>query len=140
MGFSTDALLFFGIDYGDECPFADGDAAYEAEQAWTAEYGPPKPGNTDDYHSTEWESWRRDKHEWEKTGTGITVSTHCSGDSPMYFVALTAFSWRACRGCPKEIDVAARPSEEQIAALRIFCQRHTLSWHEPRWLLASDCG
>jgi len=138
MGTSTDAMLYFGIECGDEDPFGGKDIdGYDAQEQWNNEHGPARPAN-DDYRGPEWAAWRKAKEHWEETGDGIEVGYHCSGEYPMYYIALKAKHLRAWRGSPKEVPVDyLAVSAEQIGILHAFFEKHDVPWEEPKWRLAS---
>jgi hypothetical protein len=140
MGVSTDAILFYGLEFGEEDPFGDGEERYEAEEAWNKEHGPKRP-DSDDYQGAEWEAWRKERDAWNKTGVGINAGRHCSGEYPMYYIALKAHEYTAWRGTAIKIDPAKlEPTQEQEDALQEFCEKHNIKCENPGWFLVSYWG
>lgn len=79
MGTSTDAILAYGIPVEEETT----------------------PGNLTE------EEWEEIREEWETDkieARGFDVIYHCSGDYPMYFLAVPNTEVRAWRGSPKKVD------------------------------------
>lgn len=138
MGTSTDAILAFGFDLGEELPEAltampeDEDDSWEFE-AWAAARAGLEP----------WSESRPDDY-WERRRAAIAATpydliTHYSYDYPMYFLAARGTEVRAYRGTPKEIDTPEIPSAT-IDAMRAFCAEFGIEWQEPRWHIFSLWG
>ena len=134
MGQSTDALMAFGFDLGEELPdsfTADAEDGFEADAFLLRDFdaGVPdwEPGAPPNY-------WRMKDEALAKLP--IDVITHCSGEYPMYFLAVRGTERKARRGYPSEAvqrDIA--PAE--IDAMRSFCEKHGIKWQEPRWHIFS---
>lgn len=79
---------------------------------------------------------------WYGTKThGCEVDSHCSGDFPVYFVAVKDSRKTAHRGFPKELAPnALEIKPEWDALLRAFCKEAGIEWQEPGWVLASYWG
>lgn len=78
---------------------------------------------------------------WERADKefGIEISSHCSGDCPMYLVAAKLI--RAWRGDPKRnvlVEATATDTGEMQTRLRNFCAAMGIEYKEPSWILASD--
>jgi hypothetical protein len=148
MGVSTDAILAFGFDLGDE-----------EDKSLAARFGVEEP---DDGESFDFEDWLGeqagavypaghsgiDSPEYraysEKRNAAIDacpveVVMHCSYDYPMHFLALRGTKQRAWRGSPKAVATEG-PAPEQIAAMRQFCEQHGIEWQEPAWHIFSMWG
>ena len=85
MGVSTDGKLFYGI-----C-FEEREEEEEFELKNVPEY------DEEDY------SGPMQFLENECEDKEVIISSHCSYDYPMYYVAITSTNYTASRGCPKEI-------------------------------------
>jgi hypothetical protein len=134
MGQSTDALMAFGFDLGEELPdsfTAGAEDGFEADEFLLRDYdaGIPEwtPGVGSDY-------WGKKDEALAKLP--VDVITHCSGEYPMYFLAVRGTSRRATRGTPVVAD-QYQIGVDQIAALRTFCEKHGIEWREPRWHIFS---
>lgn len=132
MSTSTDAILAFGFDLGEELPEQlsgeeGGFDFYEwaekrAGMSW-------KPGDKDYFK-------RRDAM---LAALPVSIETHCSGDCPMYFLAWNGSTQTARRGYPTNV-VLPTPSEEQINAMRRFCDENGIKWLVPAWHIFSYWG
>jgi hypothetical protein len=71
-----------------------------------------------------------------KTIDGCVIVAHCSGECPMYFVAIDGTVTTANRGYPKVVHTS-RPSTEWDKRLKAFCKKHSLSHSKPDWYIAS---
>jgi hypothetical protein len=151
MGVSTDAILFYGFCYDDEGDDADWNPRnvdwFEASEQWEDEHCPQQPprppqgATIDAYNTPEWVEWRKRMEHWRKTGDGVRVGEHCSGDYPMLYVSLTAHTHKAHRGYPEEIKPGMLAvTAEQEAALKAFCERFGFKYKGPRWWLVSWWG
>lgn len=129
MGVSTDAIVAFGVDLGEELPefledFDDGFDDYLASISGLPQYG--EPGHSWDAH---WAFAER---------FPVTIIHHCSGEYPMYILAVNGTEQRASRGYPHTLEPLT-VTQEQIDKLRDFMAEHELEG-EPAWLLFSNWG
>jgi hypothetical protein len=141
MGVTTDAILFFGIDLGeDEGEFAwlDSEKDLDASDYIAEKMGVPRPdceysGNEQLYSAY----WKKKREIMEQLGCDIDY--HCTSELPLYYVYLTDFIITANRGYPEKVSqVTVRyPSEENIEKLKRFCELCDIDWEQPSWHLAS---
>lgn len=125
MGTSTDAIVAFGFNLGEE---------------W------PESLRVEDEDSPDFEDWIADQlglGEWQEDGYWerkreavaafpVDIITHCSCDYPEYFIAVRGTEQRAHRGYPVRLEIPEIDTAK-IAALRQFCQQHGIEWEEPVW-------
>jgi hypothetical protein len=110
MGVSTDAILVYGFDLGEEEDIEDERIRDVIEKA--------------------------DNLELEDNRAAIVG--HCSHDYRMIIVAVPNTKRVAKRGYPTTIDPASMAvPQERVAELRAFCEAHGIPWQEPRWILCS---
>lgn len=136
MGVSTDAILAFGFDLGDDLPgklgeylasYEDGYFDFEEFIATTCGVGPD-----------EWEKYTAAKTA-ALENCGAEITTHCSHDYPSYFLHVPGAKQRARRGDPKKVELP-QIGAEQIDALRAFCDLNGIDWQEPAWHIFSYWG
>lgn len=142
MGQSTNAILFFGIDLGEdaELPWLAEDSEHEECEEFLADKLVPNRPDCDYEGNEELFDVYWDKRHAVVKDLGCAVATHCSCDYPMHYIFLTGFRWIAKRGYPEEI-VSRRLREvspDDIEKLRKFCELLGIPWETPRWYLASD--
>lgn len=146
MGVSTDAILAFGFDLGDE---DDGTLAerFSAEEDgddfdfddWIAKQaGAIYPAGHAGIDSPEYVSYS-EKRNAALAACPVEVITHCSYDYPMHFLALRGTEARAWRGHPRSVQTEP-PQPERISAMRAFCEEHGIEWQEPQWHIFSMWG
>jgi hypothetical protein len=141
MGQSTDAILVFGFDVGEENPLQkvagdDEDDSPELDVILAARAGLVRP-STADYKAPEWTKYWAEKEALEKASP-LEIVRHCSGDYPMYIMAVRGTKTRANRGYPSVIDPAALAvTPEKIEAAKALCAELGIEWQEPKWLLCS---
>lgn len=132
MGTSTDAILAFGLDLGEELP----DTLTQLD-----------PESEEDYFDFDGWIWRRagvKDAEYKVRSKAVKafpfdLITHCSYDYPMYFLAARGTEQRARRGYPSEaLMIEATP--EQVQAMRDFCAEFGIEWREPSWQIFSLWG
>ncbi|UVD36529.1 hypothetical protein RCXUPER_111 [Rhodobacter phage RcXuper] len=138
MGTSTDAILAYGFDLGedlsehgdlariDEEFDGDEDAFFEAELGIPA-YGEPGRPSYDEIEKL-------------KATLPVTLIRHCSGDYPMYFLALPGTKREASRGAPEAIEInSLRVSTDAVTALMKWCEDHGIEVPEegPHWHIFS---
>ncbi len=135
MSVSTNGILYWGIELGEEF-HGDYDGINEA---WRKDREPQKPENKD-RKSPEWDAWRKALSVWEETSGNVFISTHCSGEYPMYFVTTGKHFYLAMRGCPIKVDPEKLViTDEDRRMLTEFMEfGHIAYQEEPRWTLCSD--
>lgn len=136
MGQSTDAILVFGIEVGDEGenPFISEDDYDTKDEEWLEERE-----SVMDYMDVIAKAEGYD-YSWAggKNSHPLVMVDHCSGDYPMYILGLARTHTLASRGSPEEIDpVDMSVTEEEIKLLRDFCEKYNIEYSEPKWLLCS---
>lgn len=151
MGVSTDGLLFLGIliDEESECPWEDEkdeDGETGTWYSWEDHYarlkGCPKPDVPYDtpknkaLHSAYWDAKRKILE-----ACAVEMDTHCSGEYPLWYVALKRLRWSASRGSPDSFEVLPVATDEDRAAVVEFCKLMDIKCEEkPQWHLASYWG
>lgn len=136
MSVSTDGMLFFGIVYGE----GDVENFYDATAEWNRSHQPTQPQGLD-YSPPEWDAWRKLNRAWERNGNKIEQGNYCSGEYPMYYVALSRHHRQASRGDPLQVDpMKLIVTEHDVQILREFCEKAGLPWKDPKWWLASYWG
>lgn len=66
----------------------------------------------------------------------VELIRHCSGDYPMYFLAVKGHTYSASRGYPVEVeDLNVDP--KALEAFKAFCAKYGIEYTEPKWYLAS---
>ena len=135
MSQSTDGILAFGFDLGieDEQPLEHllGEDFDDLDDFLASEAGIPP--------------WNHDSPEdyWNQKNAALAASpvelvSHCSGEYPMYILAVRGTYKNASRGYPEVLtpDYFTVP-QEKINAARKWCEDHKVEWQEPSWILAS---
>jgi hypothetical protein len=134
MGVSTNAYLAFGINLGEECPesWGNGFDEYEYVKEKTGLVYPDGAKDSPEMDAYYQELFKRTKE------LPVEIVNHCSGNYPMYFVAVKRTVHTARRGYPEQIkpeDMVV--SEQEIVTLRAFCEEQGIEWKEPVWHLFS---
>ncbi len=139
MGVSTDAILAFGIDIGEEIPEAiealdlddfdlDCLADHEGGLVWRADFTPEE--------ENAYGKKARELHD----AYPVELIIHCSYDYPMYIVAAKDSRYYASRGYSKTINPSdLKVKQEDIDALKAWCKKYNVEG-EPEWLLFSMWG
>lgn len=144
MGVSTDAILAFGFDLGDDEDvslaerFGADSEDFDFGDWIAAQAGAVYPEGHSGIESPEYTAY------WETRQAAIEacpveVITHCSYDYPMYFLAVRGTESRAWRGHPQAVTTG-EVAPEKVAAMREFCEKHGIEWKEPRWHIFSLWG
>lgn len=132
MGQSTDAILWYGFEYGEMPPWGDAD-----DEEWMASALGEEPPTTEynEYTCEEYRAYWTRKRAVIKTA-GVEIVTHCSGDYPMHGLGVLVIT--SYRGDPHDVtNHIAQDTAEAAARLKDFCKKAGLEWTEPRWHLAS---
>lgn len=133
MSQSTDGIIAFGFDAGEESPVEHllGEEFDDLDDLLASEAG-ISPWD----HNSGKDYWK--KKEAALAETPVELIHHCSGDYPMYILAVRGTHMNASRGYPQVIapDFFAVP-QEKIEAAKKWCEDHQVEWQEPSWLLAS---
>ena len=135
MGVSTDGILTYGVDFGEDLPKPLMEFMEDTENDYS-EYFYEKLGvKYENYDSYEAFSLAKDK---VKHDIPCEIVMHCSYDFPMYIISIPGTTANASRGWPEGqgINILA-PEPEKIEKMRKWFQKEGWSWVEPQWILAS---
>lgn len=149
MGTSTDGILAYGFDLGedygfewdDESPrpvWVDSDEYEAAENVLLAADGftEPEPDFNDDREG--WLAWSSRRDEAIKA-LGVEIVYHCSDECSMHILAAKHF--RNSRGFAVEVDFdLPENADERLAWAVEVLGLDKFKDEEPRWLLASWWG
>ena len=129
MGVSTDAILFYGIDFDESIMENQTDEAddvfSENPEGWLAKY-----------LGCDAEDWKTRSLFLE--ATAVELVKHCSVDFPMYALAIRGSVTRAYRGYPKQVAVESRDTGPWDELLAVACDKlGLLPKARPAWLLVS---
>jgi hypothetical protein len=139
MGISSDGILVFGIDLGEETPgflYKDEDTEFdEFGEFLLHEAGEPR-WDHEDYNVYKARLQRVQEE------VGVELVMHCSYDYPMYILAVPGTYRSANRGyaVPIAKDDILMNQLVGIDKLRAFCNKYGIDWVEPQWLLCSMYG
>lgn len=145
MSVSTDGILYFGFDFYDPEEGKGEEGQWMRDYCDWEEYLAKKMGveppavlfhEDEDGHRAFWKRVRELAEE-----AGCVVSSHCSVDSPIYFVTLADKHFVAPRGCPLAVNPEVlNVTDGEVQKLKTFCGLMDITWQEPKWYLASDWG
>ena len=146
MSQSTNAILFYGIDLGEdfqipESLMKDGEFAHEEVYAIRMGWKPPDvEWSKDPDVRAQYSRWFKEQRHII-SAAACAVGTHCSFDYPMYYVYVQSSKHTANRGYPVQLQqdglVVAASWDNHIKA---YCKLMELPCKEPKWMLASFCG
>jgi hypothetical protein len=155
MGVSTDGQICFGVafDEGFEFPWDAEQFDGDPQRWWRSvngysnpnwdpfdEHGNYKPGVTHDdpRRKTFWQhGW-----DWDKANpVPIILVNYCSGDVPMYIVAVPGPNLSCSRGYPEAFDPSTLTVTEEAAVLTEFLTKYEIEFEgPPKWYLSSYWG
>ena len=147
MGVSTDAILAYGFDLGEEedqsmaerfgAQVEDGES-FDFEDWVAGRSGAVYPAGHGGIDSPEYRAYAA-KRDAAIAACPVEMVMHCSYDYPMYFLAIRGTESRARRGYPQAV-VAGEVAPELVASARAFCEAHGIDWKEPAWHIFSMWG
>jgi hypothetical protein len=130
MGVSSDGILVYGVDLGEEIPAFleeyDGDFNEYLENR----SGLPKYGETGHDFG---------KHNEYPKAFPIDLTSYCSYEYPMHILSVRGTEHRAYRGYTVPIKSLDVP-RDKVAELISFCAEVGIENPEPSWLLVSMYG
>lgn len=139
MGQSTDGILVFGFDLGveDESPDFLGEfddlTDLLSDEAGLTEW-------RNDFTDAQSSAYFKTRRELE-AACPVDIVLHCSGDYPMYILAIRGYEYSASRGSPEIIEMDKLIVDDaKIQAAKEWCEAHGIEWQEPKWVLASYWG
>lgn len=153
MGTSTNAILCYGFCLEDEngesedfTPsfLVDGEDSVDFEefllklaglQAPYESFNAERFGSDPDYKK-KWSDYFAKKRE-VKGRFGVDLVYHCSGEYPMYILAVSDSVKCARKGNPIELGQSVTKQEEWANLLRGFCERANIEFKEPQFILCS---
>ena len=137
MGQSTDAIIAFGVDFGEE-PTGKFFRKLEKDFEW----------DFDSYIENELSipAWSEPGRPEYGEGSDrlkcypVELISHCSGDCPMYILAIRGTQRLARRGYPESLDLSTLSvTDAEIETFTAWCKKHGVSTKtKPQWLLFSD--
>ncbi len=155
MSVSTDGQISYGVAFDEDFEFPWSEARESDIAAWwiydvlgfkhsTEIYADTKSGYVGDVKPSEdvIDSYYKEKREFENAyPLPVEVVNYCSGDYPMYILAVPSTVKNASRGSPETFD----PKELTVTdaerdALLKFCADHGIIHEEPAWMLTSYWG
>ena len=147
MGVSTDAILVYGIDLeatgyceeSEEPEFFEDEDEYDFDAVLMRDAGLAPWGYHEDEDKREDYKAYSARRKQAQEQAGVELITHCSGEYPMYILAIAGTAKSASRGTALEItkDDLLMNQLAGLERLRAFCELHDIPWAEPRWLLCS---
>lgn len=163
MGESTNGQICYGVVFDEDYEFPWDDEKYEGGiEAWWrdvnnfvnpafnpfTEEGDYKPGVAND--DPRISKYFKQDHEWDKAHPlPVELVNYCSGDCPMFILAVKESCISNNRGFPVQFDPSSLTvSDEARRALLKFCVDYGLEIsteevtevREPEWLLSSYWG
>jgi hypothetical protein len=144
MGVSTNAILFWGIELGEENPLEEDPDAGADDTDAAAMYALKKEGlkePEEEFSHEDEKILNLYKDYWDKRNkihdaAGCEHDIHCSCDYPMHYAAVTESVTTARRGSPEEITSLVE-GHDWREKLRDYCETLGIPWQEPKWWLVS---
>ena len=136
MGLSTDAIVAFGFDLGEDFEF-DGYNPEDYDDGMS-EYFDRLIG-IKEWQSEGWVSFEVDEE--IRKAAPVELVLHCSYDYPMYFLAVRGTVTESNRGYPVEF-VPQTIDQEQLDEFKSWCDKHNIELPEdaPKWYVFSRMG
>lgn len=161
MGVSTDGEISFGFVFEEgfafpwDCEESEGKPWHGSLDDWWRhvngfehklpdpydEHGNYKPGFSKD--SPGLHEYHQEAIDWDRANPlPVNEVNYCSGDYPMYMLAVPDVGLTARRGCPEVItEGTLTVREQQKSALIEFCKKYGITTDgEPKWWLTSYWG
>ena len=153
MSVSTDAQICYGIAFEDgfEFPWDDDEQYDDIDDWWLHVLGFSRSFEIYDVYgeylggvepsSERIEQYYQEQRDFENISPKLPVKlvVHCSGDFPMYILAVPRSCLRASRGYPEQFDFAPfSVTKAEREALLEFCKTYEIECaDEPHWWLSS---
>lgn len=137
MGVSTNAILAYGFDLGEDCPWPYNDD--DEQEDWIGGLlGLKEP--QEEFDKDNEEVMKKYNEYWDARRNaldelGVYIDIHCSCDCPMYAVIVTESEHHAHRGYPKKVDLMWWAGWDD--KLRKFCKLTGIEYQKPSWMLYS---
>lgn len=153
MGQSTDGQICFGIVFKDgyEFPWSENEDGHE--EWWHTVVNGFKPSfeiydENDEYLNGVRPSeeiitkYYKEKLEFKKNNPlPFELVNYCSGDCPMYILAVPSTFIKCSRGYPKEITpLMFNIDENSLQKFKNFCQEFDFKIEDAKWCLTSYLG
>lgn len=143
MGISTNAILAYGFDLGEELPdsLMTADQDYFNFDEWhrAVMFSEPEPDYDTQYE--DWKAWDA-RAQTALRAYPVDIITHCSDSYPMYFLCIRGTNVTAYRGDSTPIDkgFVVPDVDEKLAAIEAFCKEHGIEPQSIGWHLFSYYG
>lgn len=141
MSTSTDAILFYGIDLGEDldideiarnCGFDPDDEDYEFDTLDNFYLKKIGIYRGEDENYVEWGKRK------ELALNGVGDGRHCSGYYPMHYISIGTH-YEAYRGHPTEVTNLGINSDWDDK-IKKYCETIGIPFSKPKWILASYWG
>ncbi len=156
MGMSTNGQVSYGVKFEEdyEFPWDLGDYDGDIDEWWLAESGFVRGNDYPFDEDGEYKiglvanspsvlSYFERESDWrEAHPLPVEPVNYCSGEYPIYILAVVGSVVTANRGFPRVLNPSALTvTAEQHQALIDFCEKHGLSDYEgPSWYLSNYCS
>lgn len=128
MGQSADATIAFGLEFEN-----DGITGDIIDDAIASKSAHLKPDDSN-YKEPHWAAWREARQKYENSFP-VRLLHHGYGFEG-YFLAIRSTVVKACWNEPKAFDPSKLVvTQDQIDALKSFCEENDIEWQEPKWCL-----
>jgi hypothetical protein len=139
MGISSDGILVYGIDFGEEMPnpeWEEHDEEFDLDDLIAEEAGLPVwRENMTNQESTEYWAKKREL----VAACPVEMVYYCSYDYSMHILAIRGTRLKASRGYAEEVPTFEVDAEKKDA-FKQWCESHGVEYSEPKWLLCSMYG
>lgn len=143
MGISSDGMLYFGFPIGEEDQhISEFDFVEESDEEFDdiiiREAGLRKWEETTEGEDRD--NWRKDCRKAQEE-CPVDLKIYCSYDYPMHMLVARGLTYSVSGGYYEEIDPEKlKVPQDNIDAMKKWCDDHKIEWQEPKWLLCSLYG
>jgi hypothetical protein len=134
VGISSDGLIAFGIDLGEEGLSFLEDFDNDFDEYVSGQYPVEAPEGYGEEYNEWFEGYKKFADAYP-----VDLVMYCSYEYPMYFLAVRGTYQSVSRGYCEEFKNPT-VTTKQIKALENFCKGHDIEFKEPKWCIMSMFG
>lgn len=138
MSSDPSAIIYYGfpIDCPDEG--SGGKCYHDMNSEWKTHAGPQEPLDKSNFRTPDWDAWRDNVREYEKTNRHVTIAWSGASDSESYYVSAEGIKHEVEWDEQKPLTgVDLGPQPEADRHIKEFCEMFGIEFKQPGWHLAA---
>lgn len=136
MSSTPKAILYYGFPI--ECPDEEthGKDYHDMNSEWSNTFGPQQPSDESNYSTPEWDQWRENNRDFEKSTRNIQIEWSGGDECEAYYMHAEGLEqtveWNEQKPLA-DIDLGVKADAD--SSLKEFCEMFGIEFKKPGWHL-----